>query len=287
MKRLLAAADLSERSDRALRRAVSLARQCGCDLLVVHVVDDDQPEAIVKDEVRRASRFLKQRVTALTAEQSVAHQVTVTAGDAFAEIVEQAERFEADLVVMGAHRRRVLGDVLVGTTVERVIRTGRRPVLRAVAKEPSPYRRVVAATDLSDASAEALRAAHALGLLDRAELAVVHAVGPLFRDMMAYAGVEADKIAQESARAGEMAQTRLFGWLGALRLGDAAPAIHVREGRPFDVIAEAVRALGCDLLLIGSRGQGLAGRLLLGSVADEVLRKIECDVLAAPPPAAA
>jgi universal stress protein E len=44
MKRILVATDLSERSRLALRRALSLARQFGAELTILHVVDDERPE---------------------------------------------------------------------------------------------------------------------------------------------------------------------------------------------------------------------------------------------------
>lgn len=46
MKALLLATDLSNRSERALRRAAQLVRQFRCPWTVLHVVDADQPQAL-------------------------------------------------------------------------------------------------------------------------------------------------------------------------------------------------------------------------------------------------
>ena len=51
----------------------------------------------------------------------------VVAGDPFDGILRAAASRGADLVVMGAHRKQLLRDILVGTTIERVIRTGPDP----------------------------------------------------------------------------------------------------------------------------------------------------------------
>ncbi|MCB8823361.1 universal stress protein [Microvirga rosea] len=53
----------------------------------------------------------------------------VVAGDPFDGILRAAASTGADLIVMGAHRKQLLRDILVGTTIERVIRTGPHPVL--------------------------------------------------------------------------------------------------------------------------------------------------------------
>ncbi len=54
MRTIMFATDFSERSDRALRRAVILAPAHGAALEIVHVVDDDQPRRIVDHEVNDA-----------------------------------------------------------------------------------------------------------------------------------------------------------------------------------------------------------------------------------------
>ena len=77
--------------------------------------------------------------------------------------------------MLGAHRRDLLRDVFVGTTAERVMRHGDRPVLMVNRPPAGPYRGVLAAADLDEGSAHALRTAAALGLLDGADLTVLHA----------------------------------------------------------------------------------------------------------------
>jgi nucleotide-binding universal stress UspA family protein len=57
----------------------------------------------------------------------------------------------------------------------------------------------------------------------------------------------------------------------------------VREGTPIEVIKAAVKEIGPDLLLIGTRGRSGLPRVLLGSVAEEVLKSVDVDVLAVPP----
>ena len=65
MKKIMVATDFSERSDRALRRATLLARQFDAAILLVHVVDDDQPRRIVDAEGDEASTLLRQMAATL------------------------------------------------------------------------------------------------------------------------------------------------------------------------------------------------------------------------------
>ena len=60
---------------------------------------------------------------------------------------------------MGAHRKQLLRDIFVGTTIERVIRTGPHPVLMVNNEVRRAYRTALAAVDMSEASASAIRTA--------------------------------------------------------------------------------------------------------------------------------
>ena len=61
--------------------------------------------------------------------------------------------------------------------------------------------------------------------------------------------------------------------------GVACSALHVSDKHPAVGIVEAASKNGCDLIIMGSHGRGGLGRLLLGSVAAEVLTSSKIDVL--------
>ena len=173
--RLLCATDLSSRSDRALRRAGVLARAADAELVLLSVVDDDQPTRLVKSERREVTILLAEQSRTMHELQGLQPRLRVEVGDAFDAIIRVADAEEADLVVMGEHRKRLLRDVFVGTTIERVMRLGNRPVLMVNGPAERPYRRILAAVDASEPAAHALRTAHRLGFLARAELTAFHA----------------------------------------------------------------------------------------------------------------
>ena len=63
----------------------------------------------------------------------------------------------------------------------------------------------------------------------------------------------------------------------------ADPQIHVEhrltEGDPAEEVLRLAALLQCDLIVVGTHGRTGLGRLLMGSVAEEVLRKAACPVL--------
>jgi nucleotide-binding universal stress UspA family protein len=54
---------------------------------------------------------------------------------------------------------------------------------------------------------------------------------------------------------------------------------HLQEGEPVDVILHIAKETPCDLIVLGTQGRTGLGRLLIGSVAEAVLRKAHCPVL--------
>jgi nucleotide-binding universal stress UspA family protein len=51
------------------------------------------------------------------------------------------------------------------------------------------------------------------------------------------------------------------------------------EGDPADVLIEAAKEIGADLVIVGTRGLNAAQRLVLGSVSTKVVHEAPCDVL--------
>jgi universal stress protein E len=207
----------------------------------------------------------------------------VVEGDPFDGILRAAASASADLVVMGAHRKQLLRDILVGTTIERVIRTGPFPVLMVNKAVEQPYRTALAPVDLSEPSVNAIRTGTALGLPGGARLALVHAFLPLGKGQMFYAGLSQDTIDGYVADERERATKELIAFLEANGLDDRGRSMHIEEGAPFEVISKAVEQLKPDVLIMGTHGRSGIAKALLGSVTEEVLRSLDVDILAAPP----
>lgn len=283
MRRILVATDLSSRADRAMRRAAIAAAARGAELLILYAVDDDQPAAIVEATRREAAALLARAADGLPELSGLATRTLVEAGDPFDVILRVAQEQACDLIVLGEHRRRLLRDMLVGTTVERVIRLSRRPVLMVNTLPIGPYRQVLAASDLGPAAAAMLGAAAATGLLDDAALSVLHARESAVGAVLAAGGAPAERRAEHKEAALRQAREELAAFLAGL----GHPALRGAEALavaqpPVPAILGAVERLRPDLLVIGTRGAASMERAVLGSVAAEVLRQVGCDALTIP-----
>lgn len=271
LNHILVGSDLSARSDRALDRAVQLARQFDARLTILHVLDGDLPGSVRRRRDAEARDLLAEAVD----ERGAADRTTVeiASGDAHAALIERACGLEADLTVMGRHRYRPMRDLFLGTTVERVLRAGETPVLVVRDAVVGPYRHAMVAVDFSVYSRRAV--AFALEMVLDGPVTALHAC-----DLPVPAGADTwdpkpgDRLAQ-SIRTEMVA-------LGD-GLEDAARqriTPMVRIGGVIESLTAAAERLAPDLLVVGTHGRTGVAHALLGSVAGTLLADPPVDVLA-------
>jgi universal stress protein E len=281
IEHILVATDLSHRSEAALQRSAGLAGLFGATLTILHVVEHDQPQAYVERELEQAREGLAAAGRRLRDAVGSEIDVRALAGDPFEMIGDQALKSGADLIVLGSHRKRLLRDLFAGTTAERVIWRGTHPVLMVKRAPAGAYRRVGIATDCSEPSAVALKAAATLGLLSEVEIDVVHARVPFAKTMLA-AHANQDAVHDHVVAEMQNARSELEQFLAGSGRSDLASHLHIREGEPMDVLRAFIAEREPDLLVMGTHGRSGIGRMLLGSVADEALRTLDTDILAVP-----
>lgn len=277
---ILVASDLSGRSDKAIARGIELAARSDARVKLIHVVDDDQPSSLVEDEAARALDILSGTATSQAEAAGVDCEIRVLRGLASEAIKHAAEDVNADLIVMGAHRRQFLKDVFTGTTVERVIRTSGRPVLMVKKGEDTPYGHALVATDLSVHSLQAFDFAAGVSFLGCRELTLVHAFTPLADGLMRYADVEREKIEEYVQSLADEAHSAIMNMLKTKNLGPFRPNILVEDGYAEEVIKRTFEKVKPQLVVLGTRGNSPLKSLLIGSVANAILRDLECDILA-------
>lgn len=281
--RILAATDFSTRSNRALRQAGLLAKASGTQLDIVHVVDDDQPAQMVEMERREADQVLAEQMKAMAELSDVRCQAMVVVGDPFDGILRTAAASKADLIVMGQHRRQLLRDILVGTTIERVIRARSFPVLMVNNQAQQHYERILIAIDMSEPSANAILVAKQARLITENRPTLLHAFQPLAKGKMLAAGTARAAVDEYIASERERARIEVATFLAARGLDREQWPLRIEEGSAGEVLSRSVREMRADLLVMGTRGRSGLLKVLLGSVTEEALRSLNVDILAVPP----
>ncbi|MFN4355301.1 universal stress protein [Parvibaculum sp.] len=280
LKNILVATDLSGRSEKAVARGILLAAQYGARIKIVHVVDDDQPAVLADMEALRSADLLTESVRPHSERFSVTPEIEILRGIESEAIRIAADQMNADLLVLGAHRRQFLRDVFTGTTVERVIRTCERPVLMVRLDIEETFEKAVAAIDLSKPSIDALEFASSVSFFGCSSLMLLHAYLPLASGFMRYASVEEDRIEDYARALASEARSALENIARTMPLAGLKPELLIEEGAAAEVIAGVISRKSPQLVVLGTTGNSILKNLVIGSVANAVLRDAECDVLA-------
>ncbi len=278
MKNLLLATDLSSRAERALTRAVLLARQHQAELRVLNVVEGDRPVNLVEAERAEAERVVAGRLQTAAGDARPSISISVATGKPFVEILREAAAWPADLIVIGMHQADVLQDAFRGTTAERIIRLGHIPTLVVRKDAAEDYRCAVIGIDFS---LHALRAAQcAFRLAPMAEFHLVHSfLSPFPHFLLGDARAEAREVHTQAMDRAVNEELTAF----LARFGDQAPPVNrlVVNGMAQEVLLATAGHLNADLLVAGTHGRSGIAHAVLGSVAEDLLGQAPCDVLVA------
>lgn len=278
---VLVGTDLSPPADEALRQGARLARELASTLLVCHVVPELIPDGSVFTEFRRANldiqgsvvakarAAVQQHVDTVLGAEHQAVDIILESGTPHVGLLRQADQTRAGVIVAGP-----------GSTVLDVVRHASTPVLIA---RHSPRGPVVGATDFSDRSLPALRAAAAEARRRVSDLHLLHAfdiglftLGEAPAAAMPYLA-DSSSIALEGLdHLRTLAKQRLD---ATLREEDLPGATAVIAGSAENAIVEYAESVGAELVVVGTHGRSGLARLTLGSTAAAVIESAPCAVL--------
>lgn len=293
---LVCPVDLSEFSRHALDLALPLARSRGAALTLLHVVEiapgaaalqgggGVAATAAVEVAQRDAAAGDMERLLGEYGDHGVRTDVLVveSAGPVHREILGQARRLGADLLVMGTHGRSGFERMLLGSTTEKVLRRSTIPVLTVPPRaDPAAARfdAILCALDFSDCSRTALRHAASLAGGTDARLLAVHVIETMPVMYEPNMAVPFDFARDRPAL--EIAGREFLHRFVSETLPAAGLPVQelVLWGKPYVEILRAAGEHKVDLVVLGVHGHHVFDRLLFGTTAGHVVRGAACPVL--------
>lgn len=290
IKRILFPTDFSRCSDQALVHALSLAERYDASLAIVHVLlplEYDPYELghhlpdldKVQEEIDRLSASQINAAIDRKSYRDITINQSTTRGISPApSILEYAAREEIDLIVMGTHGRRGINHFMLGSVAEETVRLAPCPVVTVREKRNqsamTQFNQILVPIDFSEFSRDAISHAKYLAADFGSTVRLLHIVEEVIHPSFYVTG-----------------QTSLTTWFPEIeatslkemkKLADDAPGpqvpleFHIKEGRAaVDIIGFAKKNL-IDLIVMASHGLTGIEHLLLGSVAEKVVRMAPC-----------
>lgn len=302
LRSVLVPLDGSAFGEQALPLARSIARRSGARLELAHVsppLGDGFPELapavaaeLEREEHEEAARYLD-AVVRRTAESvaasggRVAVEGVLLEGRVADALCERVARAGIDLVVLTTHGRGPLSAYWLGSVASDLISRLEAPALLVRPREPAPaaepeptLRRILIALDGSELAEQILDPALALGRTMDAEYRLLRVVPPVLiggqdggAGRSGRGAAVCDLLAIEAKSYLERVGKRLDEQV-------LPPETRVIIGwPPASAILEDAAAHGADVIALATHGRGGLVKLLLGSVADKVVRGAQVPVL--------
>jgi nucleotide-binding universal stress UspA family protein len=288
-QRIFAAIDFSSGSDEGLRQAHDRAVATGAKLAVCHVVPElwshtffhhtsRIEELKVASELERASEAASTHIKDVTGRTESQFDLIVDEGAPYASILTHAEKWLADLIVVGSQGKTMVPEARLGGVANKIIRYAHCPVL--IARHCEGSHNIVAGTDFSDPALPAIRTAAAEAQRTGGELTIVYCLGLVWPA----AGITSMALGGNPFNISDK-QVNILEGTAMEKLADALNRLHIHgrssvtTGAAEFALIETAAHLKADLLVVGTaRGTALR-RLLPGSVAETVAIQAPCSVL--------
>jgi nucleotide-binding universal stress UspA family protein len=264
LERLLVCSDTSQASQGAITGALALAASCGSKITFLTVLEF-YPEFEIRAPEKVAQREIEVRKH-LEACKSMAEKLGIPVDTLvrrserpYEAIIEEAEKINPDMIIMGRHGRSRFFRLMMGNVVARVIGYSPFNVLVIPTEVPLKFERILIASDGSTYSYAAWDEAVFITRRVGGELMAVSVARDESKIPTAQAIVE--RLKKEAT------------------LQDLDLQTLVYQGRPYLSIIEAARDKDVDLVVMGALGMTELSDFLMGSVTERVVAYSPCAVM--------
>lgn len=301
--KLVVPLDTSPLSEQAAWKAAAVARNTHASLHLVHVFEARLPafdggavidERVIALERAQLERHFASLADRITKQSGCTCVLAMLDGSPAEAISTYARQQGGDLLVMSTHGRTGLSRAWFGSVADTIARESSLPVLLVRRDEGAPswehqapdaaFARILIALDGSDTAENILECVRSMRTSANAEHLLVEVVQPVSMPILDHPDVGVIMATapdvEATAKFVEGAKKYLEGVARRLDREGAAnvetKVLVAPSAGP--AIVDLTRTFGADLVAMTSHGRG-ASRLLVGSVADKILRGTQCSIL--------
>jgi nucleotide-binding universal stress UspA family protein len=246
-------------------------------------------EEVTRAQVKRIASSLEQVRQTWLGDSPKVWCETAT-GDPVEQILATAERDKVDLIVMASHGHGAIDRLLIGSVSDRVVRTSRIPVMvirprdeAFLGKPAQEIRRIVVPFDGSNLASQALPFARRLALSLQAPVVLVKVteIGQSFDTALSYGVATGPEIYDEILRDAQVDdRAEIARVADQLRRAGVEVLELVLDGAVADAIVRVTEPT--DIIVMTSHGRGGFRRLVLGSIAEKLIRQGPVPIILVP-----
>jgi nucleotide-binding universal stress UspA family protein len=292
IRKVLVPVDFSAPSLGALEFALPLVKQFGADLHLVHVFTTDHPFTglvgmpfvLPEFEISRSVHEQLKDVAQKFSSDLRPENLHVLKGRAFEEICRLGSDTDIDLIVIATRGNTGVKHLALGSTAERVVRYSSCPVLVTHGGKPSGavtgFHKILVPVDFSECSMQGLAYAKVFAKQFKSKITLLNSVH--FQYYVASDECSRYDLPRFMQQAYVVARDQMRDLFEKTHWDGVEVETSLQTGHPGQQICEHARDSDTDLIVTSTHGSTGFTHLLLGSVAEYVVRHAHCPVLVVP-----
>jgi len=278
LQKILLPTDFGRSSEDALNWAVTLAKIFNSEIILVHVLPDDTNLEMAMDTMmlrKTAHNHLKDIRKKIRRNWIKTADPIIVKGSPFDWIVQLADSFDVNLILMGSGDKESEDKFKLGITANKVARKSTKPVWVIKQGELSPIKKILCPVDFSTPSFRALKNGIHLARRFEAELMVLNIVEPL-NEKLTGLDLEFAKAVEIISKI-QHSHYPLF--LKKFDFHNVNWSKESCRGEPFTEILKVISKQSSNLLVMGTTGKTERSKILIGSVTEKVIREVPCSFI--------
>ncbi len=296
LENIVVGVDFSSFSRCALRQAARMAGWNQAKMHVLHIVDTSMVNHLKEfwgcrraligsqdavEKIRDSALTQLKELVAGSGPQNGSVDVDAMTGTPFLELLRRVKHTSADLLVLGSNGS---SDPSKGAGVlaTKCVRKAATKVLLVRADHAQPFKNVVACIDFSESSHRVIEQAIRVAQQDGASLHLLHVFSPPWKGANYIPRPSPEDEQRHSDSLSERMQVALQPFESEMRALQVETHV-VENARESDGIVQFVGDSAADLVVVGTRGLTGVRAILLGTVAERIVRESPCSVLAVKP----
>lgn len=273
IKTILLAVDFTDHSKLTLQSAISYCKENNCSLSIIHIIE--KPGDYSETERNQLEHQVDEIAKVVQNHNITVPHVKVASGNIEENVVFFSESIQADAIFLGAGNFHKNKKYHLGYHAEAILRMSSIPVL-IIKKNPNTFKgKIACLIDLTIQANKVLTTAIAYARQSNSELTIIHSIeSPVY----GFAGsgfnysTSSQKILTDRSK-------ELDDFLKQFDLNGVSWSIKLLVGPPAIEATNFIKSQPFTMTIIGTTSRAGISRFILGSVAETVVRNIDCPCL--------
>ncbi len=276
LEKILVPVDINSGFKEQINTAVNIARSYNSEIIVMYVISEEVRHDEIKEILfNTISVSLNKAIETVKKMGVITNKPIIEFGKPVDKILKMAIKEEVNLIVMGAGNRTGKEIFKLGNNVEELIRHSDIPVWVVKADEEVEITNILCPVDFSEPSRHALKNAILFSKQFKASLRILGVVEPITNHSPRIKVV----LEKENAYLFEQFEKGMGEFIKEFDLNEVSHKIDIQTGIIHEKILHTIMEHKHDLLIMGTTGRSGLRRVLMGSVAEKVIREIPCSFI--------